>query len=220
MWWVEFEQKIGYHFSDRDKLIKALTHRSVNPLAHYERQEYLGDALLNSVVSYWLFLRSQLPEGVLSQQRSLLVCEGALELYAKQCDLDRYIQCSPALQQSRSVVADSFEALCAAIFLDSDWATLSQWIIKHFEPLFENRLAHSNCKDFKTQLQEYTQQKAQVLPEYHLKKRTGHDHDPHFEIACRFQDFVTYGQGSSKKIAQQQAAQNMLMLLYQSKDTL
>ncbi len=207
------QKALGYTFQNPKLLQQALIHRSMRLAFNYERLEYLGDSLLNSVVSRWLFARSDLSEGILSQQRSLLVCESALGVYAATLKLSSYIQCAPELVGSLSILADSFEAVCAAIFLDSHWENLSQWLESQFSRDFEIILSQSHSKDFKTQLQEYTQGLKKNLPVYTLIKQIGSEHQPLFEILCEYQSYKTHGQGTSKKQAQQQAAKHMLDLL-------
>ena len=210
------QQSLGYSFKNPALLQKALIHRSIQQESSYERMEYLGDSILNSVVSYWLFLRSDAPEGLLSQRRSLLVCESALYQYAGHIRLSPHIQCAPEIMGSSSIIADSFEAVCAAIFLDSCWKTVYDWVECHFSSLFEEIVKSSSAKDFKTLLQEHTQGLEHILPIYELVSQSGSNHQPLFEISCQFASKIAIGKGASKKQAQQKAAEKMLALLTQS----
>jgi len=212
----DLQETLGYVFKNHALLKTALIHRSVKSKQNYERMEYLGDAILNSIVSYWLFLRSDAPEGLLSQRRSLLVCEHALNQYADSVNLSPFIQCAPDIIGSRSIIADSFEAVCAAIFCDSDWQTVYHWLEERFSTVFETIIEGSGAKDFKTLLQEYTQGLEQTLPIYDIVRQKGSHHQPIFEISCQCVSQKTIGQGTSKKQAQQQAAEKMLILLTQS----
>jgi ribonuclease III len=209
------QSSLGYSFQQEGLIKKALLHRSLKAQDSYERLEYLGDSLLNSIVSYWLYLKSDCSEGVLSQKRALLVCESALCEYAEILNISKYIQCSPEIANSPSIIADSFEAICAAIFLDSDWKTTFDWVEKKLSHHFERIITRSNVKDFKTVLQEYTQGLRNTLPVYTLCDQLGSKHQPTFQISCHVGNLMTLGVGPSKKHAQQQAAQKMLVLISQ-----
>ncbi len=210
---ARLQDNLGYHFQNLSLLDQALVHRSVRHRPSYERLEYLGDSLLNTIVSYWLYQNSTLPEGVLSQQRSLLVCEAALCHYAQKFQIAEFLQCAPEVASKPSIIADSFEAICAAIFLDSHWDTLRSWLETNLAQEFLTILSQSQTKDPKTQLQEYTQSQKQNLPNYILTKQTGSEHQPLFEITCQYQKYHVKGVGPSKKQAEQNAAKAMLDLL-------
>ncbi len=207
--YAQLESSIAYSFVNRSLLIQAFTHRSWGK-NHNERLEYLGDSILNSAVSYWLFSHKGSTEGVLSQLRSRLVCESALEEYAKVKNLERFLQAQPTIKTTASLIADSFEALCAALFLDSSWEAFYSWLIFHYEEKFIEILSLQDPKDYKTLLQEFTQKNYHALPVYTLKSQSGEDHQPHFVVTCRIFETETQGQGFSKKQAQQEAAHALL----------
>ncbi len=218
-----FEAKIGYSFSDRKYLETALTHSSYaneHKTKSNERLEFLGDSVLSLIVSENLFLRfSEDNEGDLSKIRASLVCEkGLFELAKKKIDLQKYIKLgngeeSTGGRNRASVVSDAFEALLAAIFLDSDFKTAKSWLLS----LMEEELKTADEKpsdDYKTIIQEITQKGGKGKVSYALVSESGPDHNKKFVCAV-FVDGakICEGTGRSKKEAEQIAAKNAIELL-------
>ena len=202
-----FEAKIGYSFSDRKYLETALTHSSYaneRRTKSNERLEFLGDSVLSLIVSENLFLRfSEDNEGDLSKIRASLVCEkGLFELAKKIGGRNR-----------ASVVSDAFEALLAAIFLDSDFETAKSWLLS----LMEDELKTADEKpsnDYKTIIQEITQKGGKGKVSYALVSESGPDHDKKFVCAVMVDGVkICEGTGKNKKEAEQIAAKNAIELL-------
>ncbi len=220
---IEFEKKIGYTFKDKNYLEKALTHSSYANERHCksnERMEFLGDSVLSLVVSENLFLAySENNEGDLSKIRASLVCENGLFKLAKKIGLQNYIKLGRGEELSGgrerpSLVSDAFEALLAAIFLDSDFETAKKWLISVMK---EELLSASDKRvlgDYKTMLQEYTQKGVRGKVTYELIGESGPDHDKHFVCAVLVDGKrIAEGEGRNKKEAEQRAAQNALEIL-------
>jgi ribonuclease-3 len=182
----------GYQFKRKELLEQALTHRSYSRNLNNERLEFLGDSILNQVISNHIYLQfGDASEGDLSRIRASLVKQEPLR---------------------DSILADGLEALIAAIYLDSDYAQAETVILHLFRDLLQNVDADSNLKDAKTQLQEYLQARQQELPHYRVEQTSGQSHNQVFTVSCELVDIElqSRGKGSSRKKAEQQAAQNIL----------
>ena len=218
------EQQIQYEFKDKNLLQEALRHSSfVNELANSdlcdnERLEFLGDAVLNLIVGHML-MRSypDLREGDLSRNRANLVNETQLAKTARSVNLGAYIMLGKGEAQTQgreknSILADTFEALTAAIYLDGGFETAYKIIENKLEPLVERLdTADSNC-DYKSRLQERVQIDNGVIPNYSIIREDGPDHDKTFWVALKVVDIETEGSGKSKKAAEQDAARKALDL--------
>lgn len=211
---LQLQSVIQYQFKNIHFLKEALTHKSANGSeTQHERLEYLGDAVLNLAVSQWVFMHFPLnEEGSLSQLRALLVKQKSLCVYAKKLQLARWIRCSSDLGASESLLADTFESVCGAIFCDSDFQTAQSWLLNHFSQNWLELVQIFPTKDWKSQLQEYTQEKWKTLPEYRNIQKKGQDHAPIFQIECAIPqlNLVAQGQGSSKREAEQNAAEILI----------
>ncbi len=211
----ELENRIGYKFKNRDYLITALTHSSlinervINVTDDYERQEFLGDAVLELVVSDRIFKDNPaLDEGKLTGLRASLVCERSLALAAKEIELSEFILMGKGddMQGSRyrdSVVSDVFEAIIGAVYLDNGLkeaeAFINRFILKDYE-------SRNPSTDSKTSLQRYVQKKGLSL-KYELVSESGPDHDRVFVMAAVIDGKeAARGSGKSKKLAEQSAA--------------
>lgn len=207
-------KKLGYVFKQEDLLHRALTHRSYTP-DHNERLEFLGDSVLGCVIAKHLYSSyPQLSEGELSRFRSNLVKEETLAILAQQLDLGGYLKLGEGERKSGgycrpSILADAMEALFGAIMLDSGFAVAEKAILRLFLPYLERVEVKSLGKDSKTLLQEYLQGKHIPLPAYSIVSTQGEAHAQSFHVECDIPslNIRTRGQGSSRRNAEQQAAQ-------------
>ena len=217
-----FEEQIGYSFKNHSYLDIALTHSSYANEHHTknnERLEFLGDSVLSLIVSENLFLRfSGDNEGDLSKIRASLVCEKGLFELAKKIGLQDFIKLGNGEElgggrERPSVVSDAFEALLAAIFLDSDFETAKKWLLS----IMKDELENANEKpsdDYKTIIQEITQKHGKGKVTYEMISESGPDHNKRFTAAVMVDGKkIAEGSGSSKKDAEQLAAKNAIELL-------
>ena len=211
---------IDYRFADQQLLEEALTHRS-RGANNYERLEFLGDSVLNLVVSSRLFeLKPDASEGDLSRMRARLVRGESLTDIAAGLGLGKQLNLGAGEMKSggfgrASILADAFEALLGAIFLDSDYAICRTVILDLFDPLIEKLPTIEELKDAKSRLQEWLQGRGRPLPEYTLIREEGADHVKTFHVQCRITDdgSMMEASGSSRRRAEQVAAAKMLELL-------
>jgi ribonuclease-3 len=201
-------------------LTQALTHRS-HGIPNNERLEFLGDGVLNCVVAHLLYQQfPNLPEGDLSRMRAHLVREATLSEIAVSLSLGEYMRLGDGEMKSGgwrrpSMLADTLEALFGAIFLDGGFAAAQAVIEKLYAPLLEGLDPKSLGKDPKTFLQEYLQGRKLALPEYVLLATEGEAHCQSFRIECRIPALKVRaeGSGTSRRAAEQQAAQAAYELL-------
>jgi len=211
---------IDYRFADQQLLQEALTHRS-RGASNYERLEFLGDSVLNLVVSSRLFeLKPGASEGDLSRMRARLVRGESLTEIASDLALGKQLNLGEGEMKSggfrrASILADAFEALLGAIFLDSGYASCRTVILDLFDPLIEKLPSIEELKDAKSRLQEWLQGRGRPLPEYTLFREEGADHVKKFHVQCRIADdgSLMEASGSSRRRAEQAAAAKMLALL-------
>ncbi len=217
------EETIGLRFTDQALLEEALVHRSFlneNPdsvLASNERLEFLGDALLDFVVGEYLYQRCpEMDEGQLTSLRAALIKAESLALFARSIGLGEYLYLSRGEDESggRSrvgLLADAFEALIAAIYLDKDLEVVRQFVMQFVEPQTSRILEGGLERDHKSRLQEWAQGELQVTPVYRTVMERGPDHAKEFTVEVLIGDTV-YGQGEgrSKQAAEQQAARQAL----------
>ncbi len=209
---------IGYHFSDTARLDEALTHRSYaneqrTRCADNERLEFLGDAILGLVIAETLFIGDlHRPEGELSRLRSELVNAGTLAQLARQIDLGAALklgrgEVKAGGSDKENILADAFEALLGAIYLEGGIAAVRPVISHLFAQVMIEKTLQQGNSDFKSQLQEYLQSLQQTPPEYVLIETEGPEHDRTFVVEARTPGQVLgVGQGRSKKEAEQAAA--------------
>lgn len=223
---AEIEAKIGYQFHDRSLLVLAFVHRSfINENRHLvehhnERLEFLGDSVLGMLISEYLYkYLPSTPEGELSSLRSRLVEAESCMAYAEKMDLDQYILLGKGERMNcgkgrESILADLFEAIIAAIFLDGGIEAARRFLFKNFSKEIDALLARP-VKNWKAVLQDYAQKKFQQPPEYKVISATGPDHSKVFVISvCINNEEVGRGEGSSKKEAQQSAAEDAIKRLH------
>ena len=209
---------IGYHFIDPALLDEALTHRSYaneqrTRCADNERLEFLGDAILGLVIAEILFLGDlQRPEGELSRLRSELVNAGTLAQLARQIDLGASLclgrgEVKAGGSDKENILADAFEALLGAIYLEAGIAAVRTVILKLFAQSIVDKTEQRGNSDHKSQLQEYLQALQQTPPEYVLIETLGPEHDRLFVVEARTSgQLLGVGRGRSKKEAEQAAA--------------
>ena len=219
---VEIEQKLGYRFHSTDLLEEALRHSSfVNEqpdldLRDNERFEFLGDAVLNLVVGHILMQRyPDLKEGDLSRMRANLVNESQLARIARSINLGSFIRLGKGELQTlgrekNSILADTFEALIAAVYLDGGFEAAFNLIDANFSPLLEGESTTADHHDYKSKLQEIVQEKQGAMPKYTVIREEGPDHEKTFWIELTVFDIETQGSGKSKKMAEQDAARKAL----------
>jgi len=219
----KLQKKISYQFNNIDLLKQALTHRSVSK-NNNERLEFLGDSILGCVISRELYQRFPLiDEGQLSRLRSSLVKGQTLAKIAKTIDLSETLVLGQGELKSggfrrESIQADAFEAVLGAIFLDSDYLTVSSVVLKLYDDLLNDVSPEDSLKDFKTQLQELLQKKGHSLPQYELMKTKGQDHDAIFYVRCIVSEYNIEVERKSKSIkrAEQACAESLLERLASS----
>jgi ribonuclease-3 len=210
---------LGYSFSDVGLLRQALTHRSA-PGASNERLEFLGDAVLDIVVSEALFhALPDAPEGDLSRLRASLVRDTALADIAADLGIGEHLILGSGERKTgghrrQSILADALEALFGAVYVDSDFDTTADLIRRVFDDKLGDLPHADDLRDPKTRLQEWLQARGDAPPDYELVNVTGKAHQQRFEVRCRVpgQEAVP-GEGRSRRGAEQQAARRMLAVL-------
>lgn len=208
------ERLIGHDFSNKALLTQALTHRSFGS-ANNERLEFLGDGVLNFIVASQLYLKfPKLDEGDLSRLRAHLVKEPTLGEIALTLNIGDALKLGEGELKSGgwrrpSVLADALEAMIGAVFLDAGFAAAEGVVIKLFTPLIEKIDPKAIGKDPKSLLQEYLQSKKIDVPTYEVLAIEGEAHCQTFRVECRVAKFniVTQGEGTSRRAAEQQAAE-------------
>ena len=201
----------------------ALTHSSyANEMRHQvrynERQEFLGDAVLSIIVSDYLFNNYTVPEGDLTKLRAALVCERSLDVMANKIGLGDYLRLGHGEEMTGgrtrpSIIADAFEALIAAIYLDSGIESAREFVLPFVIEMLEHEDSLS-FKDYKTILQEIIQQNPEEKLVYKLVGEKGPDHDKRFVVEVLLNsNVIGKGQGRSKKTAEQMAAKEALELM-------
>lgn len=222
--WKGLEKNIGYTFHDIGLLKNALTHSSYaneskKSSGSNERLEFLGDSVLGYVVADYLFRNCpHLPEGDLTKTRAALVCEKACCGFSRQLEVGKYLLLSHGEQNSGgnarpSILADAFEAIIAAIYLDGGMEEARTFILRFVKPMIQTARPKP-FKDYKTMLQEIIQKNPEESLEYVLTGESGPDHDKHFSVEVHLNsNVIGKGGGRSKKEAEQQAAREALELM-------
>ncbi|MBI4158010.1 MAG: ribonuclease III [Candidatus Yanofskybacteria bacterium] len=218
----ELESKIGFIFKNKDLLLTALTHRSYlneNPswhLDHNERMEFLGDAVLELVVTEYLYKNYPNPEGEMTNWRAALVNANILSKITGEFDLNDYVLLSrgEAKDTGRArqyILANAIEALIGAMYLDQGYEPcdkfIARFILKELPMIIEKRL----YRDAKSSFQEMAQDKVGITPTYEVLEEWGPDHARNFKVGVFLEKELTgTGQGPSKQEAQQMAAEDAL----------
>lgn len=220
---TELEERIGYRFNDRAYLKRAMTHSSYSGGKNNgsnERLEFLGDSVLQITVSQYLFTNmTTVPEGGLTKLRASIVCENSLYNFAKRVDLGKYILLGKGEEMTggrdrRSILADAFEALIAAIYLDGGMDEASRMILSFVPSIEALRSGKVRLGDYKTILQEIIQQN----PEEHISYEVSENEEPshhkmfYANVLLNGQT-IGSGSGQSKKEAEQAAAKEAVKLM-------
>ena len=216
------EQKIGFSFKNENLLIQALTHRSylnenrTRTIGHNERLEFLGDAVLELVISDHLFDRfADKEEGTLTEIRSSLVRREVTSAVAEKLDLNSYILLSRGEQQDmkarKQLLANALEAIIGAIYKDQGYIGAKKFVERFFLSDLPAEVEKMTLKDAKSMLQEITQERVGMTPTYKTLKEEGLDHDKMFTVGAYIgTTIVARGIGPSKAKAEKQAAENAL----------
>ncbi len=213
--------RLGHAFTDQKLLRTALTHRSFGT-PNNERLEFLGDGILDCVIAAALYARfPELPEGDLSRLRANLVRQDALHRLALDLNLGEALRLGEGELKSGgaqrpSILADALEALFGAIYLDAGFEAAAAVVLRLYAPLLEALQPGKVRKDAKTGLQEWLQGRKKPLPRYVLLEASGAAHEQSFAVACELDDppLRTQGHGSSRRIAEQNAAEQALKALH------
>jgi len=211
---------LDYEFSDQQLFERALTHRSSSGTSN-ERLEYLGDAVLDFVISDAVFdAMPDADEGDLSRLRASLVKDTSLAKLAEQLGLGEFLILGSGERKSgghrrKSILADALEAVFGAVFKDGGYDAARAVIIRAFGERLDNLPDPRELRDPKTRLQEWVQARHFDLPEYDLAKVSGEAHKQRFEVRCTIDKgrLTSMGEGSSRRNAEQQSAQKMLAIL-------
>ncbi len=218
----ELQKNIGYAFNDSSLLNIALTHSSytanrVEKLEHYERLEFLGDSILSMIVSQYIFRNcKELAEGQLTRIRANIVCESSLHEAAEILSLGDYLLISKGEEltggRSRvSILADAYEALLAAIYLDGGINKAKSFVLNTLKDIIKRAIQNKIISDYKSYVQEHIQKTSQAKISYELLLEEGPAHSRTFKMAMMLDDKVIgIGSGNSKKEAQQAAAKSAM----------
>lgn len=226
----EFQELIGYKFNNEEYLKIALTHSSYahenkhKKIKFNERLEFLGDSVLSLIVSKYIFENyPELPEGRLTKIRSAVVCEKALYECSLNIDLGKYLILGRGEERTGgrtrpSILSDAYEALIAAIFLDSSLDVAKEWVLGQLYEAIEAAAKGKISKDYKTEFQETVQIKGDVDICYKVIDSSGPDHNKIFAVNVYLNNkLMGQGEGTSKKKAEQNAAKNALAALGKDK---
>lgn len=217
---LSLASRLGHQFSDQKLLKTALTHRSFGS-PNNERLEFLGDGILDCVIAAALYQRfADLPEGDLSRLRANLVRQDTLHQLALDLNIGKALRLGEGELKSGgaqrpSMLADALEALFGAIYLDAGFDAAAAVVLKLYAPLLDGLQPGKVRKDAKTGLQEWLQGRKKPLPRYILIEASGAAHAQSFAVACELDDpqLRTLGHGSSRRIAEQNAAEQAMKAL-------
>ena len=219
---------IGYRFKDESLLETALTHSSYaneqkpKKVAYNERLEFLGDSVLSLITSKYIFQNfAALPEGDLSRVRAAVVCEKSLAEFSRKLQIGERLRMGKGEAMSGgadrdSILADAFEALLAAIYLDAGMEAATEFLLPWIKPAVKQAVKGNRFTDYKTELQEIVQQNKGEALTYKLKEESGPDHCKVFVVEVYLNSNpIGCGKGRTKKEAEQQAARVALTLMGQ-----
>lgn len=214
----DIEKKIGVKFKSKDLLLQAFVHRSyLNEnkgfdLDHNERLEFLGDACLELIVTDYLYNNFPNPEGELTNWRAALVKGVTISKVAKKLGYEDFLLLSKGEERSTGrarelILANSFEAVLGAIYLDQGYDVADKFVKKHLIPYLKEIISKQLYLDSKSRFQEVVQEKTGITPKYELESEMGPDHSKVFTMAVFIGDKkVATGKGPSKQSAEQEAA--------------
>ena len=216
---IKLEDKLGYSFNNKDLLGLALIHKSFNNIENNERLEFLGDAILNAVISEYLYLRFDSEnEGLLTRMRSYFVKAEMLTNKAEELGLTEYIKMSKGTanldkKRKNSILEGVFEALLGWVFLDGGWQKVKNLILDVFDDEFNSISADMEFRDSKSELQELFQSMKVSPPEYSLKNTKNG-----FECTLSFDNKEFISEGRSKQISESRVAEAVLQYVKASND--
>jgi ribonuclease-3 len=211
------EQRIGYEFKDKTLLETAFVHSTQTEKyggKSNERMEYLGDAVLELIVSEKQYRESDVPEGEMTKERQRLVCKESLLALSEALGLKDYLSFygKESSNVGEKTISSLYESLVAAIYLDGGFYAAKTFVLNHYPT------ATASEENHKGKLQEYLQKRGKNMPNYGEPIKTGADHAPEFFATVRAGDSSATGTGKSKRQAEQQAAKNLLKTLLASDD--
>ena len=216
----KLEEDIGYKFNDKRLLKKALTHTSYayeHNVESNEKLEFLGDSILEFISSEYIYENySNLKEGEMTKVRATVVCESSLYKIAKKHNFNEYIYIGKSEKLSKgnekpAILADSVEAIIAAMYIDGGIEAAKEFIIKNLKEEIKIATTHVGLKDYKTVLQEKLQKHGNIKITYKIINETGPDHEKTFEAEVEVEGKkLANGIGKSKKQAEMEAAKKAL----------
>lgn len=218
----KLEKNLNIDFKDKNLLAQAFCHRSYlneRPKFHLEnneRLEFLGDAVLELIVTEYLYKNYENPEGELTSWRAALVNSQSLAKLAKKLQFEEYLLLSRGEAKDTGkarqyILANTFEAFLGALYLDQGFEKVKNFIEANLIPELPKILKEGLWQDSKSQFQEIAQEKEKITPTYKVLKEWGPDHAKHFVVGVFLaEEKVAEGEGSSKQEAEQAAAQNAL----------
>lgn len=226
MYPASLEEKLNYKFKNKKLLIEALCHKSYineasnKDAASYERLEFLGDSVLGVIVSRYIYDNfTSFPEGKLSRLRASVVCEENLAFVARRLGIGSHIilgkgESAGGGADKDTILCDVFEAIIAAMYLDSDMQTAKDFVMHMLKDIIDKHASlHGDNTDYKTLLQEWVQRDGGTVS-YEILSEAGPDHDKRYVAGAYVcGELVSQGEGSSKKKAHQSAAGNALRAL-------
>jgi len=216
----ELQKCLGYQFKDKTLILEALTHKSCKKARNNERLEFLGDAVLDLVVGEYLYHKfPNTDEGKLSKMRASLVNEEGFKKLSLELNLGKYLLLSTAEEHNKgrekpSLLSNVYEALMGALYLETGLDKVKEITSKLIEKTYPKIDLDSIFKDYKTTLQEFTQEHYGVIPEYKMVGSSGPDHKKEFEMAVFIDGKeIAKAVGKSKKAAHQIVAEMALKIL-------
>ncbi len=222
----KLQKDLNVQFESMDLLRTAFTHRSYinetndTTLEHNERMEYLGDAVIELIITHYLFERfPETPEGQLTAYRAALVRTESLSKAAQDLGFNEYLLLSKGeardIGRARNyILANTFEAFVGALYLDQGYVVAREFVIAQLAPFMDIVLEKSLWRDAKSYVQEKAQEILNVTPTYDMVDHKGPDHDKTFVVVIKFgEDVITTGEGPSKQEAQQEAARKALDIM-------
>jgi len=228
---VPLQGVLCYQFKDLELLNKSLTHKSYSnevllSLKNNERLEFLGDSVIDLIMADYMFLTyPDLPEGSLSKIRAAIVNENSLARLAIKLELGSYLllgkgESFSGGRQKASILANAYEALVGALFCDSDFRTTADVFLPQLIEKIDEYMGACIATDFKSDLQEYTQNRFSCVPLYEVVGEIGPGHNKRFDVKVKIRSQVLgSGKGRSKKEAEQNAAKEALSTFLTDKDS-
>jgi ribonuclease-3 len=218
MSYKDLQNQLGYKFKDEALIELALTHKSFSSISNNERLEFLGDSILNSIISENLFIRfNNQKEGLLTRMRAYLVKAETLTVKAEELSLEKFVKLSKGTanlskERKNSILEGAFEAVIGAIFIDGGWDAAKDITLKAFNKNLAVLSEDMTFKDAKTELQELFQSLKSDLPKY-IVEDIGKGK---FSCTVNYKDAVFESSGTSKRIAETNVAMKLLAYIKQN----